>query len=378
MKDELEREIALADTPFAEQEPINTEQLFAEFSRYRDALKTSALVLKGENTSIFTDEIQPSLIPKGAKIKVYTDLEMVCKYLTRKEFEVQDMETAFKKKDEIDKGEIGEDSDGYSVFFFECEDFKTAKGLKENMSISQYENETCLCFKHYLSKLIDNYYGTDGREFLPLAYDFETSKSDFVAHYLLNANGTPTDPRYHMEKSVNPKNTWIVKPCNLSRGLEICVSNDLVEILKRAGNDPRIACQYVERPLLFEGRKFDIRYIVLSRCSPLPEVVVYKTFWLRFANNQYQLGDFGNYETHFTVMNYGHKMTHIRDYEFVPRFNEMYSPVKWEELEKKLFGVLTKTFKAAVFISLFLFLFLFFFLLFMFIYFKSFYVFLFI
>lgn len=43
---------------------------------------------------------------------------------------------------------------------------------------------------------------------------------------------------------------------------------------------------------------------------------------------------FHEYETHFTVMNYGHKMTNLRCEEFMKQFDEEYKPkgVTFEEL----------------------------------------------
>ena len=51
-------------------------------------------------------------------------------------------------------------------------------------------------------------------------------------------------------------------------------------------------------------------------------------YYIRFSNNQFTMAEttFTEYETHFTVMNYGHDMTNIRPAEFEKDFDEEYKP----------------------------------------------------
>jgi tubulin--tyrosine ligase-like protein 12 len=104
-------------------------------------------------------------------------------------------------------------------------------------------------------------------------------------------------------------NHWIVKPWNLARGLDMHVTKSLHHILKLQFSGPKIVQKYLEDPVLFDrpeiGRvKFDIRYILLlSSVEPL-KVYAYDRFWLRFANQKFELNKYDVYEKHFTVMNY--------------------------------------------------------------------------
>ena len=106
--------------------------------------------------------------------------------------------------------------------------------------------------------------------------------------------------------------------------------------LKNVETWPRVASKYLHSPLLFEGCKFDLRYIVLVRSfdplevgpeasgvlrlpsclvhahhavstavarSCLRQLYVCDVFWIRFSNKPYTLvpSSLDDYETHFTV-----------------------------------------------------------------------------
>ncbi len=50
---------------------------------------------------------------------------------------------------------------------------------------------------------------------------------------------------------------------------------------------------------------------------------MYNIFWIRTSNNEYTLDKrtIDSYETHFTVMNYGRKLTQIHYNEFMKEFD---------------------------------------------------------
>ena len=79
----------------------------------------------------------------------------------------------------------------------------------------------------------------------------------------------------------------------------------------------------ISRPCLFDGKKFDLRFIViLKSCEVLSflrlcrflfclmlhclhlqpfEAYVYNVFWIRFSNLPFALAKFDEYQRHFTV-----------------------------------------------------------------------------
>ena len=102
------------------------------------------------------------------------------------------------------------------------------------------------------------------------------------------------------------KNLWIIKPVNLNRGRYITVEKNLNDIIKRLediqskkkiinekknGNDIKceylIIQKYLEKPLLYQGRKFDIRLWVLFISNKDDEIYIFKQGHLKATCTQY-------------------------------------------------------------------------------------------
>ena len=89
--------------------------------------------------------------------------------------------------------------------------------------------------------------------------------------------------------------------------MDMMITDNLSLIIKAMETGPKIAQKYIERPVLRQGRKIDLRYILLvSSIKPLT-LYLYKHFWIRSSNNPYTMDrrQLSTYETQFTVMNYG-------------------------------------------------------------------------
>ena len=82
---------------------------------------------------------------------------------------------------------------------------------------------------------------------------------------------------------------WVVKPAALNQGRGITVLRNLREILDYVYSQQGcfVVQKYIERPLLYKGRKFDIRVWVLVTASL--QVYFYKEGYLRTSSGQFTL-----------------------------------------------------------------------------------------
>ncbi|CBY37619.1 unnamed protein product [Oikopleura dioica] len=92
------------------------------------------------------------------------------------------------------------------------------------------------------------------------------------------------------------KNLWIVKPGAMSRGRGIAVYQNLKEITDILGpdltviaNNRWVAQKYIERPLLINGVKFDIRQWFLITGQGSLNCWMYKRAYVRFATTKFNL-----------------------------------------------------------------------------------------
>jgi len=97
------------------------------------------------------------------------------------------------------------------------------------------------------------------------------------------------------------KNVWLVKPAAMNQGRGIQFFTKLLDIMKFVQAQPAhsywVVQKYIERPLLFRGRKFDIRIWVLV--THPNEVYIYRDGYLRTSSTQFDLKD-GNLYVHLT------------------------------------------------------------------------------
>ena len=160
---------------------------------------------------------------------------------------------------------------------------------RESQMINQFPYESCLVYKDHLCKTIRNGFGR-----------WEYSQETYVLDEELNAFiGEFTEGN----KMKQDNNLWLIKPTNLARSLDTFVTNSLDMIIRSMETGPKIVQKYIEKPLLIKGRKFDLRFIVgVKSIKPL-EAFIYQTFWVRVANNEYDLDirSLFSYATHFTV-----------------------------------------------------------------------------
>lgn len=101
----------------------------------------------------------------------------------------------------------------------------------------------------------------------------------------------------HLPEKHCQENIWLIKPANLNQGRGIEIFKNLEKILTFLGQQPPnsywVAQKYIEKPLLYFGRKFDIRIWALVTCKN--EVFIYKHGYMRTSSDDYSLNNPNNY-----------------------------------------------------------------------------------
>ena len=90
---------------------------------------------------------------------------------------------------------------------------------------------------------------------------------------------------------------WIMKPVGLSRGRGIFLVSDLGDV---AYGEAHVVQRYIEKPLLVDGHKFDLRlYVLVTSFAPV-EAFLYSEGFARFSSERYSLADARNLRVHLT------------------------------------------------------------------------------
>ncbi|KAF8930335.1 tubulin-tyrosine ligase family-domain-containing protein [Dissophora ornata] len=310
----------------------------AYLSIYNDGMDAAELIVVYESDKLEDNQVQPFDQPfttaltrtepskVNRKLRLYTTTEWVATNCKLPNVELVDSE------------------DQADLLWF-SQDFKDFEKLTKGQKINQLENESCVTFKHNLAALVKAAYGTVS--WSSTTYNLTTELAPFVGHYFWN------EEHEH-------RNLWICKPWNMARGLQITIQEELAPLVRLRDTGPKIVQEYIQTPVLYEGRKFDLRYIVLLKQTHKVEgdpsqgyefqLMVYKMFWIRLANQPFELEDFDNYEKHFTVMNYGnYNLTQLLYTKFIENFEKEHSEKKkWSTIQADINEAIKAIFAAAV------------------------------
>eukprot|EP00124_Ichthyophonus_hoferi_P002972 Ihof_evm5s230 gene=Ihof_evmTU5s230 len=255
---------------------------------------------------------------KGKVLKVCTDLPLVTEYLKHPSFTLVDSE------DEADVLWLA----GH------FRDFSSL--IQDKTLVNQFPNEAVMTNKDLLPAVIMAS-SKPAPSWLPVTFDLMTQLPEFIGEY-------------RRREAEQEDNHWICKPWNLGRSLDMTVTTNLTQIIRLRESGPKVVQKYIHDPVLYNGHKFDLRFIVLVRSfSPL-KLFSYDVFWTRFANEPFSLDDLGLYEKHFTVMNYRpSNLQQVPDTEFIQEFNKAYSNITtWDKVLEDIHAMFTETFKRAV------------------------------
>eukprot|EP00698_Gefionella_okellyi_P011195 TRINITY_DN2943_c0_g1_i1.p1 TRINITY_DN2943_c0_g1~~TRINITY_DN2943_c0_g1_i1.p1 ORF type:complete len:385 (+),score=55.38 TRINITY_DN2943_c0_g1_i1:2091-3245(+) len=160
--------------------------------------------------------------------------------------------------------------------------------------------------------------GTETRHFYPRSYlacDVAEFSDDFDLLSTAADHGTPTDPIQMASENFistrgqridGTRNMWVVKPARAARGVGIEVYDSKQAILAHTQANNASVCgdfivqKYIERPMLIDGKKFDIRqFVLVTSLQPL-RAYVYSDFYLRFCTVPYSDQDVSNRFVHLT------------------------------------------------------------------------------
>jgi tubulin--tyrosine ligase-like protein 12 len=104
-------------------------------------------------------------------------------------------------------------------------------------------------------------------EWLQPTYNLETQLSQLIGDY-------------NVRRRDGLNNLWILKPWNMARTIDTTVTDNLTAIIRLMETGPKICQKYIEHPALFNGKKFDLRYIVLVRGMNPLEIFLSDVFWV--------------------------------------------------------------------------------------------------
>ncbi|KAG9151061.1 hypothetical protein Leryth_002641 [Lithospermum erythrorhizon] len=254
----------------------------------------------------------------GTPLRVYSDMPPVEKFLTHPEFEL----TSEPKDADIIWTSAQID-----------EEMKKAAGLTDEQFINQFPFEACLVMKHHLADTVQKALGSP--EWIQPTYNLETNLTQLIGDYFIRERD-------------GLDNLWILKPWNMARTIDTAITGNLSAIIRLMETGPKICQKYIEHPALFQGKKFDLRYIVLVRSMKPLEIFITDVFWVRLANNAYSLDEhsFFEYETHFTVMNYRGRLNHMNTPEFVREFEKEHQ-VEWMDIHMRVKRMIRSVFESA-------------------------------
>jgi len=222
-------------------------------------------------------DLAPSSSGPPARLSVFTDLPLLQRHATSPRFEF-----------------VSSEAEAEVIFCGEhMSDFRALSlrpGLK---GVNQIPFESCLTTKALLPETVRKGLGC-GEEpppWLPITFALPAQLASFLRRHLLEEERDWT---------------WICKPSMGSRSRNILVTRSRIAVARYAEMGPAVACRYVERPLLLQCRKVDIRFYVALALTAPPKAMVYKRFYTRVAAADYDPTQMGDLDRHVTVQCYRH------------------------------------------------------------------------
>eukprot|EP00347_Sterkiella_histriomuscorum_P014075 403362257 len=177
--------------------------------------------------------------------------------------------------------------------------------------VNHLENIKRICTKTGLIKTLKTYYKGNAEAIDSVYSVFDSTPTSFVvsssldtyeyhqfvARYMDLQRNEGHSAKERIPQKHCTENYWLVKPANMNQGRGIEIFNDLQEIQKFLSSRPMFSYwviqKYIEKPLLFKNRKFDIRVWALATHDN--EFYFYKDGYLRTSSDAYSLDNENNY-----------------------------------------------------------------------------------
>ena len=180
----------------------------------------------------------------------------------------------------------------------------------------QFPHESCLTSKNLLAGCLAATYGTR-LPWLPDAYALPHQLPALVERWRRDAQPPQPPPQPPQEAAAAPQpggpwwreaaaEPWLLKPWSSSRSRGLLLVRELEAVLASCGAafGPKLCCEYVRRPLLLKGRKFDLRLLVCVRSLAPLRAYVYRGWYARLASAAYAGAPLHDASAHFTVSKY--------------------------------------------------------------------------
>ena len=104
--------------------------------------------------------------------------------------------------------------------------------------------------KSILSNLIQSNLGLNN--ILGLSYDMRTELAEIIGNFYYN-------------EGKGFENIWILKPINMSRSMDMLITDNLKEIIRAVETGPKICQKYICNPFLMNNKKFDLIFIIVFK-----------------------------------------------------------------------------------------------------------------
>jgi tubulin polyglutamylase TTLL6/13 len=166
--------------------------------------------------------------------------------------------------------EMGE-SDHWTVYWTDCSvSVERCTGMKNFQRINHFPSMTEICRKDLLSRNLTRMLKHYPKEyaFFPRTWVLPADQGDLLTYM-----------------RTKKRAAFICKPHQGCQGKGIYITRKPLKATE--SNEKYIVQQYLDRPLLIDGFKFDLRiYALITSCEPL-RIYVYKEGLARFATTQY-------------------------------------------------------------------------------------------